>query len=139
MAIVLRVITTTDSAPADVLCVHASNAPYMVHSRQKAVTNPVKEATSLAQDIIAKAATSNEMEVTNPAKEVTNPAKEATSPVQDTIVKEATSLVPDITVKMAINPVLAIIARVKDTPQRTEPEEAIVPVPQATILMQSTA
>jgi len=134
-ATVHRVTTVKEQAATDVPGVLVSVAPTIAAARDKAATN------------LAKVVISHAREVTSHVPAIIAKAK-ATSKE-----KVATSLVPDTTVKVkaisrakaatskekaATSLVLVTIAKAV-TPPEEEPEEAIVLIPQAIILMPSTA
>jgi len=134
-ATVHRVTTVTEQAATDVPGVPVSVAPTIAAARDKAATNLAKVVTSHAREvtshvpaIIAKAkATSKEKVATSLVPDTTAKAK-AISPAKVATSKE----------KAATSLVLVTIAKAVTLPKE-EPEEATVLIPQAIILMPSTA
>ena len=114
-ATVHRVTTVTEQAATDVPGVPVSVAPTIAAARDKAATNLAKVVTSHAREV-----TSHVPAIIVKAKAISR-AKVATS-------KE----------KVATSLVLVTIAKAVTLPKE-EPEEATVLIPQAIILMPSTA
>ena len=135
-ATVHRVTTVTEQAATDVPGVPVSVAPTIAAARDKAATNLAKvvisharEVTSHVPAIIAKAkATSKEKVATSLVPDTTAKAKAISSRAKVATSKE----------KVATSLVLVTIAKAVTLPKE-EPEEATVLIPQAIILMPSTA